>query len=59
MLSTSALLLMVPFAFAFSEEQAIMEQEKEMKAQEGLREGLTPGVQGGQDGRGQGIGPSL
>ena len=57
--STSALLLMVPFALAFVEEQSIIEQEKEMKAQEGLREGLTPGVQGGQEGRGQGVGPSL
>lgn len=38
------MMLMVPFAIAFVEEQQIVEQEHEMKAREGLAEGLTPGV---------------
>lgn len=37
-------MLMVPFAIAFVEEQQIVEQEKEIKAREGLGESLTPGV---------------
>ncbi|KAG8530452.1 uncharacterized protein KY384_004954 [Bacidia gigantensis] len=47
-LTTSALLVMVPFALAFLEEQQINEQEKEMKAQEAAREGVTPGLQAGE-----------
>ncbi|KAL2048306.1 hypothetical protein N7G274_000217 [Stereocaulon virgatum] len=43
-LSTGALMLMVPFAIALVEEQAFVEQEKEMKAREGAGEILTPGV---------------
>jgi hypothetical protein len=37
-------MLMVPFAIALVEEQAFVEQEKEMKAREGAGEILTPGV---------------
>jgi len=47
-LSTSAMMVMVPFAIALVEEQQIMEQEKEMKAREGLGESLTPGVETGK-----------
>jgi len=43
-LSTGFLMLSVPFAIALVEEQQIVEQEKEMKAQESAREVLTPGV---------------
>jgi import receptor subunit TOM22 len=46
-LSTGFLMLSVPFAIALVEEQQIVEQEKEMKAQESAREVLTPGVGGG------------
>src|SRR5437764_4755786 len=35
-LSTSALLLGVPYALAFTEEQQVMEMEKEMKMQQNL-----------------------
>ena len=52
-------MLMVPFAIAFVEEQQIVEQEKELKAQEGLREGLTPGVPASEQGRMSGMGASL
>ncbi|KAL9130452.1 MAG: hypothetical protein Q9217_001375 [Psora testacea] len=58
-LSTSALMLMVPFAIAFVEEQQIVEQERELKAQEGLREGLTPDVAGAEQGRAAGVGANL
>lgn len=54
--TTSALLILVPFAMATTEEQAIMEQEKEMKAQEELRGGMTPGVSAGEK---AGAGPTL
>lgn len=46
---------MVPFALAVSEEQAIVEQEREMKAREGLGEGLTPGVGTGTGGVGKAL----
>lgn len=53
-LSTGALMMMVPFAIAFVEEQQIVEQEREMKAREGLAEGMTPGVgMAGQAGGGR------
>ena len=48
MLSTGALMLMVPFAIAVVEEQQIIEQEKEIKAREGVGEVLTPGVGAGR-----------
>ncbi|MCJ1460851.1 mitochondrial import receptor protein [Mycoblastus sanguinarius] len=47
-LSTGALMLMVPFAIAVVEEQQIIEQEKEIKAREGVGEVLTPGVGAGR-----------
>ncbi len=50
MLSTGALMLMVPFAIALVDEQQIVEQEKEMKAREGAGEILTPGVAPGGKG---------
>ena len=54
--TTSALLVLVPFAMAMTEEQMILEQEKEMKAQEELRGGMTPGVSAGEQ---AGAGPTL
>lgn len=44
MLSTSALLVMVPWAVAYVEEQAIVEQEREMKQREVMGEGVSPGA---------------
>ncbi|MCJ1363578.1 mitochondrial import receptor protein [Acarospora aff. strigata] len=52
--STSALLLGVPWVLAWSEEQQMMEMEKEMKMQQNANELLTPGATsqlGGQQGR--------
>ncbi|KAG7004512.1 hypothetical protein G7Y79_00025g057980 [Physcia stellaris] len=43
-LSTSALLVMVPWAVAYVEEQAIVEQEREMKQREVMGEGVSPGA---------------
>ena len=48
--TTSTMLVLIPFALAYVEEQGIVEQEKEMKAQEAAREGLTPGIAGGEKG---------
>lgn len=45
-------MLSVPFAIALVEEQQIVEQEKEFKAQESAREALTPGVSTGEKGKG-------
>jgi import receptor subunit TOM22 len=42
--STSALLLGVPWALAYNEEQMIAEQEREMQAQARANEFLTPGA---------------
>ncbi|KAL2357515.1 mitochondrial outer membrane translocase complex, subunit Tom22 [Cryomyces antarcticus] len=42
--STSALLLGVPWALAFAEEQQMVEMEREMKMQQSANELLTPGV---------------
>ncbi|KAI9823644.1 MAG: hypothetical protein M1819_001157 [Sarea resinae] len=42
--STSALLLGVPWALAFAEEQQMVEMEKEMKMQQSANELLTPGA---------------
>lgn len=44
MLSTSVLLVMVPWAVAYVEEQAIVEQEREMKQREVMGEGVSPGA---------------
>lgn len=44
MLTTGAVMLSVPFAVCMVEEQQIVEQEREMKAQEGAREALVPGM---------------
>ncbi|QIW95128.1 hypothetical protein AMS68_000646 [Peltaster fructicola] len=44
-LSTSALLLGVPWALAFSEEQQVQEMEREMRMQQGGAELLTTGTQ--------------
>lgn len=46
-MTTSTVLVMVPYALAYVEEQQIMEQEKEMRAQERLQNEMTPGVGGG------------
>jgi len=43
-ISTSALLLGVPWALAFAEEQQMMEMEKEMKLQQSANELLSPGA---------------
>jgi import receptor subunit TOM22 len=43
-LSTSALLLGVPWALAFAEEQQVMDMEKEMRARELGSELLAPGT---------------
>ncbi|KIM96353.1 hypothetical protein OIDMADRAFT_20759 [Oidiodendron maius Zn] len=44
--STSALLLGVPWALAFAEEQQMVEMEKEMKMRESGQELLNPGTAG-------------
>lgn len=49
-------MLSVPFAVCVVEEQQIVEQEREVKAQEGAREVLVPGVAGGS---GSGVGGAL
>lgn len=54
MLTTGAIMLSVPFAVCMVEEQQIMEQEREMKAQEGAREALVPGMGTGAGGSGSG-----
>lgn len=41
MISTSALLLGVPWALAFSEEQQVQEMEKEMRMQQAANEVST------------------
>jgi len=46
--STSALLLGVPWALAYSEEQNMVEMEREMKMQQSASEILTPGGQTAQ-----------
>ncbi|KAH7132206.1 mitochondrial outer membrane translocase complex, subunit Tom22 [Dendryphion nanum] len=43
--STSALLLGVPWALAYSEEQMVMEQEREMQLAQRTNDFLTPGAQ--------------
>lgn len=48
-------MLSVPFAIALVEEQQIVEQEKEMKAQESAREVLTPGVGAAVEEKGKGL----
>ncbi len=48
-------MLMVPFAIALVEEQAIVEQEKELRAQEGQREALAPGVGVKEEGMRKGL----
>ena len=48
--STSALLLGVPWALAFAEEQQMAEMEREMKMQQSAQEVLTGGGQVGQAG---------
>ncbi|KAF2203270.1 mitochondrial import translocase, subunit Tom22 [Delitschia confertaspora ATCC 74209] len=42
--STSALLLGVPWALAYAEEQQMQEMEREMKMQQSANEFLTPGA---------------
>jgi len=54
-ISTSALLLGVPWALAFAEEQQLAEMEREMKMQQSANELLTPGAQQQQ----QGANPAL
>ncbi|CZT18718.1 related to mitochondrial receptor complex chain MOM22 [Ramularia collo-cygni] len=44
--STSALLLGVPWALAFSEEQQVLEMEREMRMQQSANELLTSGAAG-------------
>ena len=46
-ISTSALLLGIPWALAFSEEQQMQEMEREMRMQQGASEVLTGGAQAG------------
>ncbi|KAL6721747.1 mitochondrial import receptor subunit Tom22 [Lecanora helva] len=53
-LSTGALMLMVPFAIALFDEQQIVEQEKEIKAQEQAREGIMGRSEGAAAGAGAG-----
>ncbi|EME47479.1 hypothetical protein DOTSEDRAFT_69421 [Dothistroma septosporum NZE10] len=48
--STSALLLGVPWALAFSEEQQVQEMEREMRMQQSANELLTAGSGAGQSG---------
>ncbi|KAI7155748.1 hypothetical protein KC352_g27620, partial [Hortaea werneckii] len=45
---TSALLLGVPWALAFSEEQQVQEMEREMRMQQSANELLTQGANAGQ-----------
>ena len=47
-ISTSALLLGIPWALAFSEEQQMQEMEREMRMQQGASEVLTGGAQAGE-----------
>ncbi|KAF2838450.1 mitochondrial import translocase, subunit Tom22, partial [Patellaria atrata CBS 101060] len=47
-LSTSALLLGVPWALAYAEEQQMVEMEREMKLQQSANDVLTPSAQTGQ-----------
>ncbi|TKA65273.1 hypothetical protein B0A55_10090 [Friedmanniomyces simplex] len=49
-LSTSALLLGVPWALAFSEEQQVQEMEREMRMQQNAQGLLTQGAPTGQTG---------
>jgi len=42
--STSALLIGIPFAMAYQEEQQMIEMEREMKMQQSASELLTPGA---------------
>lgn len=58
MLTTGAVMLSVPFAMSMVEEQQFVEQEREMKAQEGAREALVPGLGSGAGG-GVGAGGAL
>ncbi|CAF9934072.1 MAG: mitochondrial import receptor protein [Alectoria fallacina] len=58
-LTTGAIMLSVPFAVCVVEEQQIVEQEREVKAQEGAREVLVPGVSGGGGEGGGGGGSGL
>ncbi|KAF2140485.1 uncharacterized protein K452DRAFT_327364 [Aplosporella prunicola CBS 121167] len=46
--STSALLLGVPFALAYNEEQQVLEMEREMKMQQSANELVAPGSQTAQ-----------
>lgn len=46
-ISTSALLLGIPWALAFSEEQQMQEMERDMRMQQGANEVLTGGAQAG------------
>lgn len=52
-ISTSALLLGVPFALAVVEEQQVMEMEREQKMREMGNEVLTPGVTSNLPGQAQ------
>ncbi|KAF2123111.1 mitochondrial outer membrane translocase complex, subunit Tom22 [Lophiotrema nucula] len=54
--STSALLVGVPWALAYSEEQQLAEMEREAQMQQRASEFLTPGAQPGQP---QGAKPAL
>ncbi|KAM0722476.1 hypothetical protein Q7P37_001917 [Cladosporium fusiforme] len=54
-ISTSALLLGIPWALAFSEEQQMQEMEREMRMQQGASEVLTGGAQAGE----QAVKPAL
>ncbi|KAI9847022.1 MAG: mitochondrial import receptor protein [Sclerophora amabilis] len=57
--STSALLLGVPWAMAFQEELTINEMEKEQKMQQSANELLAPGANQEQPGQQQGTKPAL
>lgn len=59
--STSALLIAVPWALAYSEEQMIAEQEREMQMQQRANEFLTPGAgaAGQAQGQAQAVKPAL
>jgi len=48
--STSALLLGVPWALAYAEEQQMIEMEREMKMQQSASDLLTPGASSQQQG---------
>lgn len=48
-------MLSVPYAVCVVEEQQIMEQEREMKAQESAREALVPGMGTGAGAGGSGL----